>query len=584
MLADKVRSAKGAAGGGGGSATYYVAEIYNGEVSVQPFSSVSGYGTRYAAAADLPFVQGGVAFTSSGNAVVTGAYGNRVARAWQWSSAGFGTRYADLTDGANNYSYAFALHPSNNAIITGRDTGPPYIHAFAFSTATGFGAKFSNPGTTPTGEISDVHFSPDGNAVAAVGVTNNLISVYPWSGSGFGARYTGPTPNPLDAQIGTGFRVKFSPQSDAIVMCNGANSGPWIAGWPWSHATGFGTKYANPTVAIPAGLTSLAFSPAGDVVVVGCQSSPSILAYAFSAVTGFGTKYANPATLPGGAPRAIAFSPLGTEIAFSREFTNTLYFYRWSGSGFGELVADANTAPTHGVTHLAFGTVPGITPPAPTDPSFANVSLLLHMDGSNGSTAFPDSSSNAITVTRSGDAQISTAQSKFGGASALFDGSVDRLQTTSNAVFAFGTGDFTVEAWFYRTATAPGIQAMQILGTRPLNDGYADAWSLSINFQNVITFFTNTGIATSGSTLSLLNTWQHIAAVRSGTTLTLYLDGVNVGAGFNTQNYTQQILGIGAILDGTHPSFGYIDDVRITKGVARYTANFTPPTLPFPNS
>jgi WD40 repeat protein len=356
MLADKVRSAKGTAGGGG-SATYYVAVIYNGLVRVQPFSSASGYGTPYAAAADLPFVQGGVAFTSSGNAVVTGAYGNRVARAWQWSAAGFGTRYTDLTDGAVNYSNTFALHPANNAIITGRDTGPPYIHAYAFSTTTGFGAKFSNPGTTPTGNISGVDFSPDGNAVAAVGVTNNLISVYPWSGSGFGTRYTGPSPNPLDVQTGTQFRVKFSPQSNAIVMCNSANSGPWIAGFPWSHSTGFGTKYANPAVAVPNGLASLAFSPAGDAVAVGCFNSPYIQVYAFSAATGFGTKYANPATLTGGGITAMAFSPVGTEIAFSRLNTNIIYFYRWSGSGFGALVADANTAPTHAVTHVAFGTI-----------------------------------------------------------------------------------------------------------------------------------------------------------------------------------------------------------------------------------
>jgi hypothetical protein len=83
-----------------------------------------------------------------------------------------------------------------------------------------------------------------------------------------------------------------------------------------------------------------------------------------------------------------------------------------------------------------------------SDPDFANVSLLLHMDGSNGSTTFPDSSSNGLTVTRYGNAQISTAQSKFGGASAYFDGAGDYLELPNpNTAIGAVAGDFTIECW-----------------------------------------------------------------------------------------------------------------------------------------
>jgi hypothetical protein len=80
----------------------------------------------------------------------------------------------------------------------------------------------------------------------------------------------------------------------------------------------------------------------------------------------------------------------------------------------------------------------------PDDPNYASVSLLLHMDGTNGSTVFTDLSPVPKVVTRFGDAQISTAQSKFGGSSAYFDGTGDYLTVASSADFGFGTGDFTI--------------------------------------------------------------------------------------------------------------------------------------------
>ena len=97
----------------------------------------------------------------------------------------------------------------------------------------------------------------------------------------------------------------------------------------------------------------------------------------------------------------------------------------------------------------------GIWPPM-GDPYWSSVSLLLHMNGSNGSTTFTDSSSNNYTVTAYGHAQISTAQSKFGGASGLFDGSVDYIRATPSTNLQFG-GDFTLELQVYPLGTGDYI-------------------------------------------------------------------------------------------------------------------------------
>jgi hypothetical protein len=90
----------------------------------------------------------------------------------------------------------------------------------------------------------------------------------------------------------------------------------------------------------------------------------------------------------------------------------------------------------------------GTWPRTRVDPFSANVSLMLHFDGANGSTTFVDSSPNNFTVTRAGDAVISTAQSRFGGSSVVFDGDSDYLSAGFNDAFAFGTSDFTIEVWY----------------------------------------------------------------------------------------------------------------------------------------
>jgi len=220
----------------------------------------------------------------------------------------------------------------------------------------------------------------------------------------------------------------------------------------------------------------------------------------------------------------------------------------------------------------------------PLDASYSSVSLLLHGDGPNGSTTITDNSPSPKTVTAKGNAQISTAQSKFGGASLLFDGTADYLQTSSSSDFTIGTGNFTMECWIYPANTNAGYRTIIANSNYILNGtGYGffqngtslEFWTGASNFTNIITA-TNSISA---------NTWQHVAVVRSGSSHYAFVNGSQVGSiGTNSVNNSSTVAVIGGGVAGESYDFnGYIDDLRITKGVARYTANFTPPTEPFPD-
>lgn len=224
-----------------------------------------------------------------------------------------------------------------------------------------------------------------------------------------------------------------------------------------------------------------------------------------------------------------------------------------------------------------------------TDPNFASVVLLLHMDGTDASTTFTDNSTSAKTMTANGNAQIDTAQSQFGGASGLFDGTGDYLTTPDSADWDFGTGDFTVEMWIRpANLTQRGVL---------VNHGFDsnDIFTLHLLFDlsRGARCAINTGGLTQvdfeqgNNTGWSANTWYHVALVRFGNEWDIYRDGVSIASVTDADglgSYTGSLF-IGIDVNGSgNPYNGWIDDLRVTKGVARYTANFTPPTAAFPNS
>jgi hypothetical protein len=245
------------------------------------------------------------------------------------------------------------------------------------------------------------------------------------------------------------------------------------------------------------------------------------------------------------------------------------------------VAAGASVAvPAGGVT--VAGVMPVVTIPV-VDPDFSSVSLLLHMDGSNGSTTFADSSSAARTATRFGNAQISTAQSKFGGAAGLFDGNGDYITFTPATALQFNA-DFTIECWVRTASTAD-----MILGSS-LSDSNTQIFRLNEAASGGLSFYLN-GTAVFAATAAGIttNTWHHLAISRSGSSTRMFVDGAQKGS-TNTSwsgTFRMDVIGTfffnGSRLAG-YDFNGYIDDPRITKGVARYTTNFTPPTAPFPDA
>jgi hypothetical protein len=229
---------------------------------------------------------------------------------------------------------------------------------------------------------------------------------------------------------------------------------------------------------------------------------------------------------------------------------------------------------------LVGGAAEEVVPSAPADPDFASVSLLLHMDGANGGTTFTDSSSFARTVFISGNVQTSTAQSKFGGASALFDGSGDFLSFVAASELEF-TGDFTIECFAYPTVTTDKI----IAGDGSAGGDAQNVQLFRINSSvvgNLAFFLNGTQVFANTAAGITANEWQHLAIARSGSTTRMFVNGTQIGSSNTSWTGSFKFSRIGGEFNLDYQ--GYIDEFRITKGVARYTANFTPPTAPFPDS
>lgn len=215
---------------------------------------------------------------------------------------------------------------------------------------------------------------------------------------------------------------------------------------------------------------------------------------------------------------------------------------------------------------------------ATCDPYWGNVTLAMHMDGANNSTTFVDETGK--TVSSAADAKISTTQSKFGGASAYFDGAGDYLSVASSTDFQFGTGDFTAELWIRRPALTTG----NLIDVRPVGGGAGAYWALYFPSTTEISFYAAGGDRIRTTHGMVVDTWYHVAVCRASGVTRLFMDGTQLGSNYaDTTSYLVSPVIVCASAHTLTDSFlnAYIDDLRITKGLARYTANFTPPTAAF---
>jgi hypothetical protein len=180
-----------------------------------------------------------------------------------------------------------------------------------------------------------------------------------------------------------------------------------------------------------------------------------------------------------------------------------------------------------------------------------------------------------------GNAQISTAQSKFGGGSMYFDGTGDYLSSPNTPNIRLGSGNFTIEFWVYFNATVVA-QYLIMCGNSGATTGFY--WGTNGSNGRWELYIGSTAQTLQAASPPSTGQWYHAALVRNGSTLTLYNNGTSVASATKsswTDETTNPLL-IGSYLGSSYYLNGYIDDLRITKGYARYTANFTPPSAPFP--
>ena len=244
---------------------------------------------------------------------------------------------------------------------------------------------------------------------------------------------------------------------------------------------------------------------------------------------------------------------------------------RYSGGTFGYMNGYISNA------RIVKGTAvyTGSTYTVPTTPLTAVTNTQLLLNYTNG--GITDAAAKNVLETVGG-ASISTAQSKWGGSAMYLDGNGDYLTIPNNVLFALGTGDFTIECWVYSIAGSNNGVWQLASSAFPGSAGLAvaangGAWTVYYGSTSQGHGFGSIGTGT----------WQHVALVRQSGSLYIYSNGVKYTvAASDTTNYTYTTLVIGGYYSTSFLWNGYINDLRITRGYARYTANFTPPTAAFP--
>lgn len=261
-----------------------------------------------------------------------------------------------------------------------------------------------------------------------------------------------------------------------------------------------------------------------------------------------------------------------TNIRIGGETSNARYF-----NGY---LTDVRVSTT---TNLYDPSASTITVPTAPLTAITNTSLLCNFTNAG---IYDNAMQNNLETV--GNAQVSTSVVKYGSGSMYFDGSGDYLITPSSTSFDLGSGSFTIECWVYPTAS--GSKA--IVGTSTGDASSTIQWRLYVNSSSQLecdiysTSNAQLGYITYQNTLSL-NQWSHVALVRNGNLFSMYVNGVSASTTFTstgTVANTSTSLKVGYFPGSSISALtGYIDDLRITKGIARYTSNFQPPQVAFAN-
>ena len=255
-------------------------------------------------------------------------------------------------------------------------------------------------------------------------------------------------------------------------------------------------------------------------------------------------------------------------VVVGRYYNNGTDQYHWLG-----YISDARFV-------VGSAVYSGATYTVPTAPLTAITNTQLLLSGTNGGIIDNTAKNNLETV---GGASISTTVSKFGGSSMYFDGTGDYLYRPYSPLFALGTGDFTIEWWMNPDSSQNSTSAIFYFFS---GVSYFIAHNNLTAYPNVITVYVDnygggTRVLTGTTTLSS-GTWYHVAITRYSGVWNLYVNGILQGSTYT--NSAEPVPSSAPLYIGSGPSTGfkgYLQDFRVTKGIARYTTNFTPPTTAF---
>ncbi len=413
----------------------------------------------------------------------------------------------------------------------------------------------NNFAVTATGTPSVQPFSPFA-PTAAYSTSVNGGSMY-FDGTGDNLTF----PSGAAFQFGTGdFTVEswayLTSAPTAQYIIDARNSGQttnWAFGWGLSGTNGI-LSFFNGSTTLDEASTSVTANTWAHCVAVRSGTTLSIFVNGVRVAT---------------TTNSTNFSISPTTSYIGSRYTDTVYMTGYL----------SNVRTVKG-TAVYDPTLTTLTVPTAPLTAITNTSLLLN--GTNAGIFDNAIKNNLETV---GNAQVSTAVTKFGTGSMKFDsgggGGYLIIPTSNN--FTFGTGNFTIEFWVYSNST----QSALFYDSRPLSTNGIYP-TLYTNADNTVRLFVNSVDVITSSAVLTNNTWHHVAVCRSGTSTKLFINGTQSGSTYtDTNNYlngaNRPVIGTQGVTLGASVLNGYIDDLRVTKGVARYTANFTPPTAAFPN-
>ncbi|CAB4136207.1 Concanavalin A-like lectin/glucanases superfamily [uncultured Caudovirales phage] len=345
-----------------------------------------------------------------------------------------------------------------------------------------------------------------------------------------------------------------------------------------------GSSSVIPVISIDAkgrvsSLTTAAATASAPFTVAALQTQSLTIDATFAQkIVPFNATGSTTVTLPSDASATIA---LGSEVKVMNNSTAPVYLLAGSGAtvnspnGYRAIADQYASATLSKIAANTWITSGMLTAGADVDPYFTDVSLLMHLNGANAGTSFPDSSLNNYTVTPTGSITTSTAQFKFGSASLLGVSGGYLTVGADNSAFAFGTGDFTLEFWIRPTAFT-GQQNLILFSNLSASAIIVSTGGFCI--------YQISGVNRTLSDAALtLNAWTHVAVCRMVGNTRMFINGVVQSTVYaDSTNFlstgTQWQIGGNAA-----PLIGYMDDFRTTKGIGRYINSFNVPISQFPD-